>query len=76
VKKKTVAEIAACLNKITLPILVIWGKQDTILPLANGEAAMQKMINGRLHVINQAGHFPQIDKPEEFNATVIHFLKE
>lgn len=76
VKKRTVAEFSACIERIKSPILVIWGRQDIILPLADGEAAVQKMVNGRLHVIDQAGHCPQIDKPEEFNATVLSFLKE
>jgi pimeloyl-ACP methyl ester carboxylesterase len=37
---------------------------------------MEGMTNVRLHVIDKAGHLPQIDKPEEFNATVLAFLKD
>jgi 4,5:9,10-diseco-3-hydroxy-5,9,17-trioxoandrosta-1(10),2-diene-4-oate hydrolase len=76
VKKGLVADFSALLKKIKTPTLVIWGRQDQILPLADGEAAVQKMANGRLHVMEQAGHLPQIDKPEEFNATVLDFLRD
>jgi len=76
VKKGLIADFSARLKKIKTPILVIWGRQDRILPLAAGEAAVQKMANATLHVMAQAGHLPQIDKPEEFNATVLDFLKE
>jgi 4,5:9,10-diseco-3-hydroxy-5,9,17-trioxoandrosta-1(10),2-diene-4-oate hydrolase len=76
VKEGLIAEFSEYLKKVKLPILVIWGRQDRILPLADGEAAVQKMANGTLHIMDQAGHLPQIDKPEEFNATVLGFLKD
>lgn len=76
VRKRIIDEFSQRLKKIQSPILVIWGRQDKILPLADGEAAMPKLANGRLHVIDQAGHCPQIDKPEAFNRTVLDFLRE
>ena len=76
VKKGTVADFSARLKNIKTPVLVIWGRQDRILPLADGEAAVQKMANARLHVMDRAGHLPQIDKPEEFDATVLDFLRD
>ena len=76
VKKGIVADFSARLKRIKSPILVIWGRQDRILPLADGEAAVQKMADVRLHVMDRAGHLPQIDKPEEFNATVLDFLRD
>jgi len=76
VKKGIVAYFSARLKRIKSPILVIWGRQDRILPLADGEAAVQKMADVRLHVMDRAGHLPQIDKPEEFNATVLDFLSD
>jgi pimeloyl-ACP methyl ester carboxylesterase len=76
VKKGIVANFSVDIKRIKSPILVMWGRQDRILPLADGEAAVQKMANGRLHIMDQAGHLPQIDKPEEFNATVLDFLRD
>ena len=76
IRKRLIADFSALLKKIKTPILMIWGRQDRILPLADGEAAVQKMANGRLHIMDRAGHLPQIDKPEEFNATVLEFLRD
>ena len=74
VKGGLVASFSALLKKIKIPILLIWGREDRILPVAEGEAAVEGMADVRLHVMDRAGHLPQIDKPEEFNAAVLDFL--
>ena len=76
IREGLVADFSARLKKIKAPILVVWGRQDGILPVSEGEAAVERVDNVRLHVMDQAGHLPQIDKPEEFNATVLDFLKD
>ena len=76
IREGLVADFSALLKKIKTPILVIWGRQDCILPVAEGEASVETMADVRLHVMDRAGHLPQIDKPEEFNATVLHFLSD
>ena len=76
IRKGIIAEFSARLKKIKAPILVIWGRQDRILLASEGEAAVERMADVRLHVMDKAGHLPQIDKPEEFNATVLDFLKD
>jgi pimeloyl-ACP methyl ester carboxylesterase len=76
VKKGVLADFSARLKKIKTPILVIWGRQDAVLPVSEGEAAVESMANVRFHVMDRAGHLPQIDKPEEFNATVLDFLRD
>jgi pimeloyl-ACP methyl ester carboxylesterase len=76
VKKGLVADFSARLKTIETPILMIWGRQDRILPAADGEAAVERMADVRLHIMDRAGHLPQIDKPEEFNATVLDFLRD
>jgi pimeloyl-ACP methyl ester carboxylesterase len=75
-KEELVSYFSARLKKIKTPILMIWGRQDRILSAAEGEAAVERMNDVKLHIIDQAGHLPQIDKPEEFNATVLGFLKD
>lgn len=76
VKKGIVADFSARLKRIKTPILVIWGRQDRILPVADGEATVKGMTDVRLHVLDRTGHFPQIEKPEEFNAMVLDFLRD
>jgi pimeloyl-ACP methyl ester carboxylesterase len=75
-KKKVVTDFSKCIKRISSPILVIWGRQDRINPVSDGEAAVERMGDVRLHIIDQADHFPQIDKPGEFNATVLDFLRD
>jgi 4,5:9,10-diseco-3-hydroxy-5,9,17-trioxoandrosta-1(10),2-diene-4-oate hydrolase len=74
-KKGLLDDFSSCLKKINAPILVIWGRQDRIIPVTDGEVAVEKMTDVRLHIMDQAGHSPQIDKPEEFNAAVLDFLR-
>ena len=62
------------LKKVTTPALVVWGKQDAITPLECGEMYQQALPNASLKVIDQCGHSPQVEKPQEFNKVVTEFL--
>ena len=62
------------LKKVTTPALVVWGKQDAIIPLECGEMYQQALPNASLKVIDQCGHSPQVEKPQEFNKVVTEFL--
>ena len=62
------------LKKVTTPALVVWGKQDAITPLECGEMYQQALPNASLKVIDQCGHSPQEEKPQEFNKGVTEFL--
>ena len=62
------------LKKVTTPALVVWGKQDAIIPLECGAMYQQALPNASLKVIDQCGHSPQVEKPQEFNKVVTEFL--
>ena len=62
------------LTKVTTPTLIVWGKQDAIIPLECGEIYQQALPNAKLEVIDQCGHSPQVEKPQEFNKVVTDFL--
>ena len=62
------------LGKVETPALVIWGKQDAIVPAECGELYQQALANATLKVIDNCGHSPQIEKPREFHAAVAEFL--
>jgi len=62
--------------RITQPTLLIWGKQDTITP---PDVAMEfnKLIpNSQLVWVDECGHAPMMEKPEEFNFILERFLNE
>jgi pimeloyl-ACP methyl ester carboxylesterase len=67
---------AAELGQIRAPTLVIWGDADKMIPVEHAEVALHAIPNCRVVVLSQAGHGPQIDRPEVFNELVLAFLAE
>ncbi len=62
------------LAAVNTPTLVVWGRQDAIVPLECGELYNQALRNSKLAVIDQCGHSPQVEKPQEFLSQVTAFL--
>lgn len=67
-------ETCSTLYKITVPTLIMCGKEDEVTPLVQSEY-MNTNINGSiLHVIAHAGHVSNLEQPEEFNKHLGDFL--
>jgi pimeloyl-ACP methyl ester carboxylesterase len=62
------------LGGVAAPTLVVWGREDSIVPLECGERYVKALPNARLEVINQAGHFLEMEKPDELAKLVGGFL--
>lgn len=62
------------LSAIKQPTLVIWGREDGLLPLADGQRFQKEIPGAQLLVLDQCGHVPQVEKAAEFNAAVLKFL--
>ena len=62
------------LGAVTAPVLVIHGVAD-VIPLRAQESWAAGYPNGRLLLIEKAGHLPQTEAPEEFFPAVESFLK-
>jgi 3-oxoadipate enol-lactonase len=58
------------------PALVIWGNRDAIIPRELPEELAGKLPQGRLHVIDGAGHVVMIDARNEFNRLVAEFIEQ
>lgn len=54
-----------------LPLLVVWGEKDPIIPVAHGRALAAAVPGVRLEVFAQSGHFPQLTEPGRL-AGVLH----
>jgi pimeloyl-ACP methyl ester carboxylesterase len=67
-------ELAAGLSKIDVPTLIIWGRQDAVIPIEVGEILHQAIPNSALEIIEQCGHIPQEEKPEETIALISKFI--
>jgi pimeloyl-ACP methyl ester carboxylesterase len=63
------------LGAIKQPTLIIWGKYDRLVPLSDAETFKAAIAGSRLVVIDKAAHLPQIEAAQEFNKTVLEFLK-
>jgi pimeloyl-ACP methyl ester carboxylesterase len=64
------------LDRITAPTLVIWGKQDRLIPLAHGERYAAKIPGARLTVIDQCGHLPALEQSEKLAELVAGFFAD
>ena len=62
------------LAHVQVPTLIVWGKQDAIVPLQCGELYQAAIPGARLTVLERCGHSPQVEKPQEFLAAVVPFL--
>jgi 3-oxoadipate enol-lactonase len=70
----TRTETCSVLPSITVPTLIICGRQDTVTPLEKSED-MNRQINGsQLRVIENAGHVSNLEQPEAFNKHLQSFL--
>jgi pimeloyl-ACP methyl ester carboxylesterase len=59
-----------------LPLLIVWGDRDPIIPLAHGEEAHRRLPHSRLEVFEGVGHLPQLEDPGHFVAVLQRFLAE
>jgi pimeloyl-ACP methyl ester carboxylesterase len=57
----TLLERAGALD---LPLLVVWGRQDRMVPVEHGEALAATVAGSRLEVLEACGHCPQIERPD------------
>jgi len=62
------------LRSIRAPTLIIWGKEDSILPVSHAERFHTVIPGSHVIIIDDAGHAVPIEKPSEFNKAVLEFL--
>jgi pimeloyl-ACP methyl ester carboxylesterase len=64
----------AKLGGIHVPTLVVWGKNDALLPIDSGERYSKGIAGAKLVSFDQCGHVPPVEKTTEFVAEVTGFL--
>jgi len=57
-------DLTTAIHKLTMPIQVIWGRDDRIIPIAHAEALGP---SGRVHVLDGVGHLPHMESAREVN---------
>ncbi len=64
----------AHLDEIKKTTLIIWGKQDGIIPVTDADRFNKGIAGSQLVVFDNCGHVPQFEKAADFNKRVLEFL--
>jgi pimeloyl-ACP methyl ester carboxylesterase len=59
-----------------LPLLILWGDRDPIIPVAHAEEAHRALPTSRLEIFENVGHVPQLESPGRFIAALERFLDD
>jgi pimeloyl-ACP methyl ester carboxylesterase len=62
------------LDRITAKTLVVWGREDRLIPLAHGERYAARIPNAQLEIIDACGHLPAIEQPDRLYEIMVAFL--
>jgi len=63
-------------GEIAVPTLLVWGREDPVVPLAVGQRLAVDMPDSRLHVLDRCGHLPAEEWPDESFASLASFLAD
>ena len=69
-------EIASRYKDLRLPVLLLWGRHDQIVPLSQGTKLEAAIPGSQLYVIEECGHNPQEEKPELTFSIIDKFLSQ
>ena len=64
------------LSKIDVPTLLIFGEEDKPTNVENAERMAEQIQDSTLKTIANAGHYSNLEKPEEFNNHLYSFLRQ
>jgi len=68
--------LTARYKTISVPVLIVWGEDDEVVPLSVGENFKRDIPNSELAVLPHCGHIPLEEDAGETNRTVAAFLKK
>jgi pimeloyl-ACP methyl ester carboxylesterase len=57
--------LAEELSHLTMPVSIIWGKQDDVISLKSVDVLQKFIPRSTVHLIDQCGHVPQLECPEK-----------
>ncbi|HUQ76662.1 MAG TPA: alpha/beta hydrolase [Burkholderiales bacterium] len=61
------------LHRIDVPVSIVWGAQDEILPVATAHELKRLIPKAELNIFERCGHLPQVEKADEFCDLVVRF---
>ncbi|MFK8024444.1 MAG: alpha/beta fold hydrolase [Ilumatobacter sp.] len=57
-----------------VPMMIVWGDKDGVIPVEHAYEAHELIENSRLEILEGVGHFPHVEAPEMFVASLIDFI--
>ncbi len=63
------------LERIRVPTLVVWGRDDLIVPAADAAGFMERIPGAQLVVFDDCGHVPMAEHPTRFNRLLAEFCE-
>ncbi len=69
-------EVQPLYSQISRPVLILWGREDTWIPLEQGEVLHVMIPGSSLHVISDAGHLVIEEQPDQLIEKIRPFLQD
>lgn len=66
--------ITSRLGSITAPVLLVWGSEDTMIPMSFAEGYVEGLRDCRLVVMEGCGHRPHVEEPEKLAGLILDFV--
>ena len=63
-------------GRMDKPVLLFWGRNDPTVPFKHSEVLRKVMPQVEFHAIENCGHIPHYEKPEEVNPILLEFLRK
>jgi pimeloyl-ACP methyl ester carboxylesterase len=63
-------------SEITQPALLLWGREDPVVPRAVGQSLYEAIPNARLYIQDGCGHLPAEERADESFAVLERFLSD
>jgi pimeloyl-ACP methyl ester carboxylesterase len=67
-------DLLDALTEVELPTLIIWGREDRIVPSTDAVGYARRLRNSRTLIYADTGHVPQLERPVRFNRDLEAFL--
>jgi pimeloyl-ACP methyl ester carboxylesterase len=71
---QVVTMLDRCYLTQSVPVQLIWGKHDSVIPVSHARMAHAAMPGSRLEIFDKSGHFPFHDFPDRFVEVVEQFI--
>jgi len=68
-------DMAPQLSSIKQPVRIIWGENDPVLPVAQGERIAEELPDAQLDIWERCGHLPYLEKQEAFIEAARSFFR-